>query len=244
MPNLQERCPVEQKLGLEKALELDAFLADPALWPKAIFAGWDIPPGRIPGNFRSWGAIKVGLEWCSSREVEITRHQMERHVAQHVPLLAYTPDDVATRGVTADGTGNDGSEILPTNIITYQQVYQRGLSIGYKAIGLLEERIDEIREAEEKVPTDLLLKLADLGTKLATSQAAIMVRGLDLNREKDDEIEGFRSGSAPLPSQRFGHHRIRTIEGESRPVADQGPADRKHYNERADQEGSPRLPSP
>lgn len=236
-------CEVERRLGLEAALEMDAFLADPGQWPKAVFEGWKLPPGSVPGNFRSWGATKLGMEWAASRGVKVTRMQMERHVAEHVPLLPHTPDDIASAGIERPPAGQPKAN-LPANIITYQQVYQLGLGIGYKAIGMLATRIDALEADGKVVPMDLLLKLADLGTKLATSQASIMVRGLDLNREKDDEIEGFRTGSAPLPSQRMGHSRVRVIEGEARPVRDEGPADRAHYNERARLEGSPELPAP
>jgi hypothetical protein len=231
-------------MGQTLSLEMDAFLADPSQWPKAIFAGWDLKPGALPSNFRSWGAVKLGLEWAASRDFTFTRRQMEMHVRDHVPVLASQPDDYAVRGVETDGQTAAGHALVPTNAITYAQVYQKGLSIGYKAIEQLEQRIDDLASKGEKVPTDLLLKLADLGTKLATSQASILARGVDMNREKDEEIEGFRTGSAPLPSQRMGHSRVRVIDGESRPVHDEGPSDRHDYNERAREQGSIELPSP
>ena len=235
------RCAVETKLGIEQSLELDAFIADPAQWPKAIFAGWKLPPGPLPGNFRAWGSVKVAMEWCESRGYTFSRKVIERHVVEHVPILPFSTDDFATRGAETPGKP---SPQLPTNVISYMQVYQRGLSIGYKAIEQLEKRIDALVAEGKPVSMDLLLRLADLGTKLATSQASIVARGAAMNNDRDDEIEGFRSGSAPLPSQRFGSSRIRVIEGQARPIIDEGPADRRAYNERARQEGSPTLPAP
>lgn len=231
-------------MGQALSLEMDAFLADPSQWPKAIFAGWDLKPGALPSNFRAWGAVKLGLEWAASRDFTFTRRQMEMHVRDHVPVLASSPDDYANRAVDRADHGASGRAMVPANAITYTDVYQKGLSIGYKAIEQLEKRIDDLVANDEKVPTDLLLKLADLGTKLATSQASILARGMDMTREKDEEIEGFRTGSAPLPSQRMGHSRVRVIDGESRPVHDEGPSDRHDYNEAAREQGSITLPSP
>lgn len=234
-------CHIEATLGREASLELDIMLADPKRWPKAIFEGWQLPPGPMPMSMRSWGGIKVGLEWCRSRGFEFTSSQMNRHYREHVPIVPYTPDDFVAKGAE---TAKTGLPAVPDDPITYMQVYQNGLRVGNRALDLLQRRVDELIADDKDVPTQLLLKLADLGTKLATSQASIMARGMDLSRQQDDEIEGFRAGSAPLPSERLGHHRIRVIEGEPRPVADQGPADRAKYNERAKQEGSPTLPSP
>ena len=235
------RCAVEEKLGPELALELDMFLADPSKWPKAIFDGWKLPPGPMPTRFRSWGAVKLGLEWLRSRDIAVSKLQMARHYREHVPIVPYGPSDFVDKALSDPPAGR---AIVPTNLITYQEVYQKGLKVGSKALDLLLARVEEIEHAGGTVPQDLLLKLADLGTKLATSQASILARGLDLAREKDDEIEGFRSGSAPLPSERINGTRVRVIEGEARPVVDRGPADRQHYSKRARQEGSPTLPSP
>lgn len=234
-------CQVEKRLGLERSIELDAFLADPSKWPAAIFDGWDLPPGPLPGNFRQWGAVKLGLEWCETRGETFSRRVMERHVNIHVPVLAYTPTDFAVRGAES-ATGQP--TILPTTSIGFMDVYQKGLAIGHKALTALEKRIDDLEKAGQPVPIELALKLADLGTKLATSEASIRARGAMLAGQQDDDIEGFRSGSAPLPSQRMGHSRVRVVDGVSTPIRDEGPADRAHYSERARQEGSPELPHP
>lgn len=234
-------CRVEQLLGSKLSLELDTFLADPKQWPKAVFDGWKLPPGQLPSTFRSWGAVKLGMEWCASRGIEVTKRTMASHYRDHVPIVPYSPEDFAQRALDHRA---EGERTLPTNVISYQEVYQKGLTIGHKAIDMLEQRIDALAAKGEHIPTDLLLKLADLGTKLATSQASIMARGLDLSRQKDDEIEGFRSGSMPLPSQRFGHSRVRVVDGVSQPVHDEGPADRAEYSARAREQGSIELPHP
>lgn len=241
MATRQIRCKVETMLGMEDALLLDAFLSDPKQWPKAIFEGWDLPVGPLPGNFRSWGATKIGMEWCESRGHKVRRADMEKHVAEHVPILPYSTDDYAERGAPKDDMGR---AVVPTDAISYIEVFKKGLSVGYTALDALEQRVNKMIEAGQSVPIDLALEMAKLGTKLATAQASIMAKGARMGGEQDEEIEGFRSGTAPLPSQRLGHHRIRIIDGQARPIRDEGPSDRHEYNERAEQEGGEALPAP
>jgi hypothetical protein len=234
-------CAVEDKLGREASLELDIMLADPKRWPKAIFEGWQLPPGPMPATMRTWGAQKIGLEWCRARDVDVTKAQMARHIRDHVPIVPYTPEDFVVKG----GDPRDKpSDLVPHDPISFLQVFQNGLRVGNKALEMLLKRVEEAETAGEALPTQLLLKLADLGAKLATSEASIRTRGAAMSDSGNDELEGFRSGSAPLPSERIGHQRIRVIDGEARPVRDEGPTDRARFNERAREEGSPTLPSP
>lgn len=242
-------CPVEDALGMKKALELDAYLADPSGWPKGTFPKGFKVPRILPTSMRLWGATKLGIAWCQNEGIHtITKRQMQTHVREHVPFIIAVPSDAVEAAMVED----DGRRAVPakqrrdvdlSNPITYQQVYLRGLALGDRAMELLAARIEKIIEDGGEVDTQTLMKIADLGSKMAQSQASLIIRGIG-RQERDDEIEGFRAGTQPLPSERFGDHRIRVIEGMSRPIVDRGPADRQQYNERAEQEGSPTLPSP
>jgi hypothetical protein len=242
-------CAVENALGMEASLELDAYLADPTGWPAATWPKGFKVPRVLPASMRQWGAVTIGLAWCADRGVQVSKKQMDRHVREHVPWVVMSPEQVAELGTDLSSNTRDlpaertKSAVDLANPITYQRLYTRGLAIGDRSLELLAERIEEMVESGVPPSTDLLTKLADLGTKLAMSQASLILRGIG-RQEREDEIEGFRSGSSPLPSERFGDHRVRVVEGVARPVVDRGPSDRVEYNKRAAQEGSPRLPSP
>lgn len=241
MTNARETCIVEETLGRDLSLELDIFLADPSLWPKAIFETWQLAPGPLPSRFRSWGAVKLGVEWCESRNFTFSARQMAKHYRLHVPIIPYTPDDIASKGAV---DVKSHSAVQVQNPISYMELYQKGLVVGNRALELMSERVEDMEAAGEEVPLALLTKLADYGVKLATSQAQIMAKGMFGAGRTNDDIEGFRAGSAPLPSERLGHHRIRNVDGVDRPVRDEGPADRAEYNEHARKQGSIELPSP
>lgn len=234
-------CAVEDMLGRELSLELDAFLADPKRWPRAIFEGYQLPPGPLPATMRQWGAVKLGLEWCESRGFKTTKAKMNRHYREHVPIVIHSADDIAVQG--AEKRDLNPAKV-PDNPITFLEYFQNGLRVGNKALDLLANRIDQLIAEEKPVPERLLMQLASLGAKLAQSNASIVARGHGFGSNQDDELEGFRAGSAPLPSERLGHHRVRVIEGEARPVRDAGPADRATFNERAREDGGPELPAP
>lgn len=238
-------CVVEGRLSESEVLELDMLLADPGQWPKAIFEGWHVPRGSLPAAMRSWGAVSVGLAFMAAHgHSDVSKRQMQSHYERHVPILPSSPDDIVAKGVAAEHLPpSAGRAVIPTTPATYIDMYQKGLAVGSRALDLLMERVERIVEAGDLPPTDLLLALGKLGTQLATSQAGIVSRGFDLARQKEEELAGFREGSAPEPSLRFGDHRIRVIEGEARPVVDRGHGDRLEYNERARQEGSPTLPA-
>lgn len=235
---MPERCIVEETLGREASLELDTLLADPSRWPSAILDPWKLPAGQLPSTMRQWGAVRLGLEWADARGFKVSKAQMARHYQHHVPILPYSADDIAAAATKPPVNGPAKTDLKPMQFL---ELYAKGLEVGYDALARIQKRVDELGD---DAPTSLLLKLADLGTKLAMSQASIRARGASLNDGEDDDIAGFRSGSAPLPSERMGHQRIRTIDGEARPVRDEGPTDRARYNQRAREEGGPRLPAP
>jgi len=126
----------------------------------------------------------------------------------------------------------------------YRLYFNDALRVGRAALNALEKQIAEKVARGEKVDNDLLLKIAALGVRLATAQAALVVsKGARFHGEDDEDPRDVLDGAmGPRPSQRFGAYRIRDIEGETRAVVDEGPKDRMEYNERADQMGAPRLP--
>lgn len=239
-------CVVEERLDAAGVLDLNLLLADPSRWPRAIFAGWKVPAGSLPATMRTWGAIEVGLQFMADQGMtDVTRRQMQAHYERHVPLLPDTPDDLALRGVAADDPqATTPRHLVPVNPTTYQEAYQKGLALGGKAMDMMIARLQEAEDAGDVIPMRTLMDLAQLGAKFATSQAGIVAKGIDINREKEEELEGFRQGVVPDgASPRFGDHRIHVIDGEARPVVDRGRADRQAYNARAEQDGSPKLPA-
>jgi hypothetical protein len=104
------------------------------------------------------------------------------------------------------------------------------------------EKLVERMDGETQPSNALLLQVANIGTRLAHAQAAIVTRGMRFVMEDDDAIGGFMGEDETSP--RFGSYRVRTIEGVRVPVRDEGPADRRKYNERAREEGSVELPAP
>lgn len=237
------RCMVEERLTGEQVLELDLLLADPQRWPKALFEGWQLPSGSLPATMRSWGAIQLGIAWCEERGIPMPKRGMQHHYDKHVVVLPYTPDDLVVRGEAESPVAPTTRAVVPAGPSTYIDLYRKGIAVGIKALDLLLSRVEKMEQENKDIPIDLLMNLGNLGTKLATSQAGIVSRGFDLARQKEEELEGFRAGSAPEVSPRFGDHRVRVIEGEARPIVDRGRADRRAYNERAEQDGSPPLPA-
>jgi len=234
-------CPVEDTLGRELSLELDTFLAEPKRWPRAIFDGYQLPPGPLPATMRQWGAVKLAQEWCESRGFKISKTRLARHYREHVPIVPYTPDDFVVQGAKRNDLAPPKP---PDNPITFLEYFQKGLAVGYDALERLQKRIDALEADDKPVPERLLMQLASLGAKLAQANAAIVARGSSMGSDREDELEGFRAGTAPLPSERLGHHRVRVVDGVSRPIRDAGPADRADFNERAREDGTTEMPAP
>lgn len=140
----------------------------------------------------------------------------------------------------------------PAGAVALTSYYAEAISLGRKALAKLAERLDD---ADDPLTPAELLAVANLGGRYASSAALLRQRGASpLPGDEgfvppaeaetpllSDPMDGFLAGSAPAPSKRMGHSRVRVVEGVARPVADEGPKDRARYNERADQEGSPRL---
>lgn len=240
----RNRCAVCMKLEAADLMELDILLADRSRWPAALFEGWKLPQGSLPATMRAWGATEVGLNWLADHgHPDFKRTQVQRHYELHVPILPDSPDDLVMRGQAETANPNQQRALIPTEPSTYRDMYSRGVNVGTRALALLEDRLEELARSGDVIPTSLLLDVAKLGSKFAVSQAQIMAKGMDMNREAEKELEGFRAGSGPEPSPRFGDHRIHVVDGEARPVVDRGRADRIRYNEKAEQDGSTKLPA-
>lgn len=238
-------CLICRGVATGDLVELDLLMGDASRWPATVWGIFKPPKGRMTPARQRFGAIEVGREWLVSRGYEFSDRVIRNHYRYDVVVVAADVADLMNRGLIEKGSrrheemGVSADKIDPQAFLTY---FDRGIKLGNRSLELLEKRIEAIVAAGEEVPFVLLKTLAELGSKLATTQATIRARGLAWDDGGDAE-EGFRVGSQPPPSQRVGHHRIRTINGETRPIADEGPADRARYSERAAQEGSPGLPS-
>lgn len=235
-------CKVCDALQPQELVELDLLLADPLRWPKTVWGLFDAPKigtdGMLPPSYRRFGAMEMGGQWLKANGYDISRWNLRKHFANHVPVIHVNVDELVSRGlIKIDHQSKAGSQDLiePGNFLKF---YSLGVDIGVKGLEMLQKRIDGMIERGEEVPLALIKQIVDTGAKLAMSQAQLRTRGHAFE-EEDDENDGFR-GAADV-SPRFGSYRVRTVEGESRPVFDEGPTDRKRYNERAKQEGSPEL---
>lgn len=227
--------------------DLNSLLADPSLWAPAVLEGWVIPKGALPATIRQYGGIATGMNWLREHgfpAADIKRgvrgnlwQSMERHFKSHVVHIAKNREETEQLGQMAQGHVDRALMVLPDSRPNlFLDYYSTGIRLGVYALNKLEAQVKEMEAAGEKVSDRLLWQLAELGGKLAQSQASLLVRG-GMKDDDPDAMGGFRRGEAPLPSQRFGDHRIRTIDGQTRPVVDAGPADRKEHNERARQAG-------
>jgi hypothetical protein len=225
-------------------LELNLILADPNQWPKTIFEGIKLPRGALPPGYRLWGAVRMGRQYLVEHGIAVNLKSLKSHYTRHVVQVPASAGDIVQSAMLAE-TEVRKNEVPAVRFTpaTFANYYAKGIELGQKGLQLLLNRIQKLEEKGDDVPTELLLKAADIGTKLATSAASLRTRGLELEREQEEEIEGFRAGSMALPGPDMHGTRVRVIDGEARPVTDRGRADRREYNERAEQEGLPTLPA-
>lgn len=235
-------CRVCERVDQFDLIELDTLMGDPSAWPASVWGNvFEKPSGDLPASYRRFGAVEMGLEWINQKGYTgVDRTAVRRHYRYDVPKIATTPSELVATGLIA--RGNARTAVAKLNPLAYLTYYNTGIEVGIEGLNLLHARIEELKSRNLEVPLALIKMALDAGLKLATSQAQIKAAGRPFGAD-DDSDEGFRAGSDPEPSPRMGHHRIRVIDGEGRPVRDTGPADRAAYNERARQEGSPELPS-
>lgn len=239
-------CLVCSRLNAEELVEVNSLLADPSEWPVALLKQWDIPTKAafLPAKIRQWGGAAVLADWLDAHGYPgTTLRARQAHFAKHVVHVVVNDTEAAKLIAASRQDLRTGSEIIPAQrpklFIDY---YATATQLGLFALQELQRNIEKLKAQGKPIPNRTLWQLADLGAKVATSQAGILARRGGSLDESDDGMGGFREGSAPLPSARFGDSRIRTIEGQSRPIKDRGPADRRDYNATAAQSGSPRLP--
>lgn len=224
-----------------ESAELDLILSMPPDELDSRLFDVDLPPPDLPAAWQQFGAIRKAQFWLVERGYKIERRTLVRHTREHV--TAHLVSD-GTRAI-ARGTLSDGSPVptVPEPLklaIEYHAFFRLGMETGHRALEILAERI---ADPTQKPSNTLLLAVAQIGRQLAQAQAAIVTRGVRFVLEDDDAISGF-IGEDERPSPRFGSYRVRTIEGERRPVRDEGPADRRDHNARAREEGSTELPAP
>jgi len=241
MPPTAGGCAVCEAVPAPKLVLLDTLMSDPALWPANVWGQFKPPKGLLPPRYRLWGSSGVGMNWLKENGyTDISRRQLEAHYRRHVPEVPYNREALVSTGVIDDFDPDQKPAIAtaydPTRFLRF---YNDGIELGMEALAELRKKIRTFTDNGEPVPDGLLKLALDQGMKLAMSQANFRARSMRLEEEEDED--GFRAGSAPLPSARFGDVRLREIEGELRPVVDRGQADRDAYNARARQEGSPLL---
>lgn len=240
----QSGCAICNRLSPNELLELDQVAGDPATWPSSVWGILAPPRGSaLPASYRRYGAEEMSRRWLEAHGYGdiASKYVLRRHIRYDVVHLPRDAADLVEIGVMA---GTRTSQALipavprmdPEAFLTY---FNRGITMGNSALELLTHRINGYIEKDEDPPERLVLELAKLGAKLATTQAQLRQRGMRFG-EDENEDDAFRGG-AELPSERIGHHRIRTVGGERRPVRDEGQADRDVFNARSREEGSPTL---
>lgn len=234
------QCQVCATLAPGELIELDLILGDPLRWPATVWGNFPPPSGGLPVSYRRHGAQRMGHEWLLANGFDIPKQHLRNHIRWDVPLQEVSVDELVQRGLISlsqGGPKSDDSE--PIDPLAYIKLYNKGIAVGFKGLELLQQRIQALVDQKEDVPLALMKLAIDAGLKLAQSQAGIKASGKTFGDEDADEDDAFRGGSDISPE--FQHNRVRTIEGESRPVADEGFADRQRFNERARQEGSPTI---
>jgi len=228
----------------KQLVELDILLATPPEELDAkLFGDLEIPPPDLPAEWQRFGVIRKAQVWLEERGHKFARATLIAHYNKHVTAEAIPSDsDRALReGTLADGSATPRAPEPLKMAIEYHKFFRTGMQVGHTALTLILAKLEDT----EKPPSQaMLMAAANLGAGLAKAQAAIVTKGMRFVLEDDGAIEGFASDDEDDPSQRFGSYRIRTIEGERRPVLDEGPADRAAYNDKAKESGAPLLPDP
>lgn len=221
-------------------VQLDLLLSTPPEEIDAkLFGDLGVVPPDLPAEWKRFGALRKAQLWLEERGYAFTRQTLVAHFNQHLPAVWVSDSDRALQtGRLSDGTPAPTAPEPLKMAIEYHAFFKMGLQAGFRALEMLVQRL----EAPEAPSNALLLQIAHIGKGLAQAQAAIVTKGMRFVMEDDDAIGGFMGEDETSP--RFGAYRVRTIEGKRVPVHDEGPADRREYNERAREEGSVELPAP
>lgn len=234
-------CVICDTLPVGDLLDLDMVMGDSASWPSTIWGIFPPPAGMIPASYMRFGAEKMGAIWLEDHGYTFAKNTIRSHFRFDVAVVAHDASDLVNRGlIDKAGRKPQVEQIDPTAFLKY---FDRGIKLGNRALELLATRLAKMEQDDEDIPAALLMKFADLAGKLATTQATLRARGLKMG-EENDEDEGFRAGSVEggIPSGKFRHQRIRVVDGEARPVTDNGRGDRERYSKRSREEGGSGLP--
>ena len=226
------------KMPEKEIVELDLLMdtAEPDLDSK-LFGDLEVPPEHLPAGWQRWGKIRKVQIWLEERGIKVRRDQLIGHFERHLPAVR----EYDGKRVLADGSEAPSVPSPLKASIEYHAFFKIGMESGHRALDLLAARMED---PENPPSSELLLKIATIGTRMAVAQAGIVTRGNRFTVDDEDAASGFMYGNEEPPSQRFGGHRVRTIEGKRVPVMDEGPVDRARYNERARKEGGTELPAP
>lgn len=231
-------CPICDDLAIEDLTELDLLLGDPRRWPANVWGIFETPKGpALPPSMKRWGAARLGQQWLIEHGYNFRgmRWRVAKHYREDTPKLAVDPDELVELGLLV--RGGKASPNADINPLGYLEFYNEGIKAGKKGIELLMAHVAKLEKDDLPIPLALIKLLVDVGGKLAVSQAVMKSRQPS-QPELGDDDDAFRINP---PGERIGHQRIRQIEGQSRPVRDEGPKDRGHYNARAEQEGSAKI---
>ncbi|HEY6056454.1 MAG TPA: hypothetical protein VIV06_00400 [Candidatus Limnocylindrales bacterium] len=245
-PKERIRCAVCDTLTVDQLAELDTLMGDPVRWPPTVWGVFG-KPQLLTAQRRQWGALTMGMAYLASIGLQvISKAVVQRHYRDHTPVIATSTDDLVSAGLIAATLPYKPVPEVPTSPVRFLEYFAKGIEVGIKGLDLLRARIEAIEQApadahgnKPEVPMSLITLAISSGSKLALAQASIRARGARL--DDDDDDDSFRGAGGEEPGQRIGHHRIRVIEGESRPIRDGGRADRDAYNRTAIEEGAPRL---
>lgn len=240
-------CRICDELPPGDLTELDLLMGDAGRWPSTVWGIFDPPKGKPNALRLRFGARTMAQQFLAEHGYgPYSREIIDRHYRFDVPIVAADPVDLLNRGIIAaaapTGPGKsladrEKEKIDPGAFLTY---FNRGIELGNRAFEVLAKRFEEMVTRGDEIPLSMLKMLIDSGGKLAITQAQLKKAGVDLSG--DDELEdGFRAGSGPV-GPRIHDHRVRTVDGVTRPIVDRGPADRERYSKRAREEGGEGLP--
>lgn len=236
------KCLICDRLSPVQLLELDTVIGDPAGWPITVWGLFEPPKGGLPASYRRFGAQRMGREWLDRHGFpDITDGWLRGHIRYDVAHVAHDASDLVKLGLIAKTKTQTRIPTNPTiDGAAFIRYFNAGIQMGEAAQRMLAERINAAIEAGEAADPKLVMKLADMGAAFARTQATLMAKGLKFGQDENED-DAFRGAKDDLPSPPMGHVRVRTINGERRPVLDRGPADRERHRKRAEQEGSEGL---
>lgn len=227
-------CRVCTTMPPMQVAELDTLMGDPRRWNLDTAYGAMLPARLTPAS-RKLGAVNVGVEWVREQGyVEIAKRDVLRHYVNHTPIVASTLEEYAAFALAGDPRSPRNTR--PTGILAVGEVYNRGIDLANMSLQLLQARMEDRMRRGEHVESAELMAYAEYGAKLAASAAGLKRQGASPFGKESEINAGFRGGEG-APGPRIAHTRLRVVDGESRPVIDEGPKDRAEYNARALAEG-------